>query len=124
MTAAPHVPSTQPTVVEGLAAILPHPLPHQIWFDNAQNRLKFFVDGKVRVINFGPDNLLAMQFTLTDYLSLVLQLLLMFGLAFQLPLVVNALARLGIVEISQLRAFAAGHFGLAVWPPRSRRAMW
>jgi sec-independent protein translocase protein TatC len=101
-------------VVEALGGDPVAPLPHQLWFDTVQNRLKMYLDGKVRVINFGPDNLLAMQFTLTDYLSLVLQLLLMFGLAFQLPLVVNALARLGIVEIAQLRAFRRPvYFGLA-----------
>jgi sec-independent protein translocase protein TatC len=44
--------------------------------------------------------LLATSFTLPDYLDLVLQLLLTFGLAFQLPIVVMALARIGLVEIA------------------------
>lgn len=55
------------------------------------------------MIPFGPDNLLATSFTLPDYLDLVLQLLLTFGLAFQLPIVVMALARVGLVEIDTLR---------------------
>ncbi|MGD0463670.1 MAG: twin-arginine translocase subunit TatC [Tepidisphaeraceae bacterium] len=95
--------ATQPTFVQAVAGNPGHPADLQMWFDTTQNRLKMFIGNKVRVIPFGPDNLVGTHFTLPDYLDLVLQLLLTFGLAFQLPLVVMALARIGIVEVSTLR---------------------
>ncbi len=95
--------ATQPTFVQAVAGNPSHPADLQMWFDTTQNRLKMFIGSKVRVIPFGPDNLVGTHFTLPDYLNLVLQLLLTFGLAFQLPLVVMALARIGIVEVSTLR---------------------
>jgi sec-independent protein translocase protein TatC len=95
--------TTQPTFVQAVAGNPVHPADLQMWFDTTQSRLKMFIGNKVRVIPFGPDNLVGAHFTLPDYLNLVLQLLLTFGLAFQLPLVVMALARIGIVEVSTLR---------------------
>jgi sec-independent protein translocase protein TatC len=95
--------TTQPTFVQAIAGDPPHPAEFQEWFDTTQNRLKIFSAGKIRVIPFGGDNLVTAQFTLPDYVDLVLQLLLTFGLAFQLPLVVMALARIGIVDISTLK---------------------
>jgi sec-independent protein translocase protein TatC len=95
--------TTQPTVIQAIAGNPAHPTDFQIWFDTRQHRLKIFTGGNIRVIPFGPDNLLATSFTLPDYLDLVLQLLLTFGLAFQLPIVVMALAKIGLVEISTLQ---------------------
>jgi sec-independent protein translocase protein TatC len=107
--------STNPSVIESLPGDPASPKDYQMWFDTTEHRLKMFVGGNIRVIPFGPDNLINTQFQLTDYLSLVLQLLLIFGLAFQLPLVVNALARLGIVEVSTLKHWRRHvYFGLCV----------
>ncbi len=100
---APITSTTPPTFVQPIAGNPDHPADFQMWFDTTQNRLKMFIGNKVRVIPFGPDNLVGIHFTLPDYLDLVLQLLLTFGLAFQLPLVVMALARIGIVQISTLK---------------------
>jgi sec-independent protein translocase protein TatC len=113
---ARHLTTTaQPTYVQSVAGNPQIPKENQIWFDTEQNRLKMFVGGKVRVIPFGPDNLVATHFTLPDYLDLVLQLLLSFGLAFQLPLVVMALARIGIVQIAMLKKWRRFvYLGLAV----------
>lgn len=41
----------------------------------------------------------------SEYLSLVLQLIMVFGLSFELPLVVLLLARAGMVDVAGLRAF-------------------
>ena len=95
--------TTQTSFVQAVAGDPRHPGEFQIWFDTVQHRLKIFTGGNVRVIPFGPDNLLATSFTLPDYLDLVLQLLLTFALAFQLPIVVMALARIGLVEIDTLK---------------------
>ena len=92
--------TAQPTYVQAVPGNPAHPAEFQMWFDTLQRRLKIFVGGNVRVVPYGPDSLLATSFTLPDYLDLVLQLLLTFGLAFQLPIVVMALARIGLVEIA------------------------
>ena len=75
-------PSTQPSYVQALAGDPATPQEFQMWFDTSQNRLKMFTRGKARVIPFGPDNLIAMHFTLPDYVDLVLQLLITFGWRF------------------------------------------
>ena len=77
----------------------------RVWFDTTQRRLKMIVDGKVRVIQFGPENLTAPMITLPDYIDLVLGMLLTFGLSFQMPLVVLAVATLGLLSVPQLREF-------------------
>jgi Sec-independent protein secretion pathway component TatC len=103
--------TTQPTAAANVASFvqtLPGdpaaPQPYQLWFDTAGQRLKFFVDGKIRVIQFGAENLASPMIMLPDYVDLVLGMVLIFGISFQMPLVVLALATLGIVEIEQLRA--------------------
>jgi sec-independent protein translocase protein TatC len=54
-------------------------------------------------MQFAPGNLLAPMLSLSDYIDLTLTFMLTFGIAFQLPLVVLALVRVGIVEMSFLR---------------------
>ena len=82
----------------------PEPKDGDIWIDSTQQRLKLFYGGKVRVISFNDNNLLAQEYKLSHYIGLVLMMLIVFGLSFQLPLVVLALERIGIVEIDALRA--------------------
>ena len=79
------------------------PVPLQLWFDETTDRLKLYVDGHVRVVPFGSNNLAAPLITLPDYVSLVLVLLIVFGLSFQMPLVVAGVVRAGIVPASTLR---------------------
>jgi sec-independent protein translocase protein TatC len=76
-----------------------------IWFNAAQNRLKVYTGHgqDVRVIPFGPSNLAAPMITLPNYISLVFGMLITFGVCFQLPLVVMAVARLGIVDVATLK---------------------
>jgi sec-independent protein translocase protein TatC len=105
-----HVASTLPSGPMPIAPLLdgdpPHPAPGQFWFNLPEGRLKFFLNqGDVRVIPFGPSNLLSPHITLSEYIDLVLGTLLTFGLCFQLPLVVLTLTKIGIVQVAQLRAF-------------------
>jgi sec-independent protein translocase protein TatC len=74
-----------------------------IWYNKPQDRLKFRLLGETRLITYGPENLLNPQITLDDYISFVLTFMLVFAVAFQLPLVLLALVRIGIVEIDFLR---------------------
>jgi sec-independent protein translocase protein TatC len=80
------------------------PQPLQLWFDTTTQRLKTSVDGHVRVIPFGSNNLAAPLITLPDYVNLVLVLLIVFGLSFQMPLAIAGLIRLRIVEPELLRS--------------------
>ncbi len=82
----------------------PEPIDGQLWFDSTQQRLKMFIGGHIRVIQFGPENLLVPLLTLPEYISLVMVMLVTFALAFQLPIVVVALAALGIFRVAELRA--------------------
>jgi sec-independent protein translocase protein TatC len=61
-------------------------------------------DGKARVLPFGPDNLISPHITLPEYIDLVVGMLIVFALAFQLPLVVLALLSIGIVELATARS--------------------
>lgn len=80
-----------------------NPADGSIWFNDVENRLKMRIHGKTRILAFGPENLLNTQITLDDYVSLVLTFMLVFAVAFQLPLVLLALVRIGIVDIDFLR---------------------
>ncbi len=80
------------------------PVERQIWFDSDRGALKFFYGGEVRIISFNSSNLLAQEYKLSHYIDLVVVMLITFGLSFQLPLVVLALERIGIVEIESLRS--------------------
>jgi sec-independent protein translocase protein TatC len=75
-----------------------------MWYNEMEKRLKMHVGGQIRVIPFGPSNLLAPHITLPEYIDLVVGMLIVFGLAFQLPLIVLALMRIGILELETAKA--------------------
>ncbi len=70
----------------------------------------FFVFGKVFTFiqSFAPKSITAAP-DIEAYLSFVLTMFLAFGLAFEVPIAVVVLARLGMVSIDQLKAFR-GYF--------------
>jgi len=96
------VPHTSPLKIPALEGDPSDPS-DGIWLNLRESKLKIRVHGNVRVVPFGPENLLGLQFTLDDYISLVLTFMLVFALAFQLPLVMLALVRVGILEIEFLK---------------------
>ena len=89
--------------VEPLAGDPANPHEYQMWFDTTQQRLKFFVGEKIRVVQFGSSSLVSPMIMLPDYVDLVLGMVLVFGLSFQMPLVVMALVKLNILEIATVR---------------------
>jgi sec-independent protein translocase protein TatC len=99
--------TTQPvanvTSISRLVADPAAPVEGNIWINTSQNRVKLFSGGSVQVMPFGPSNLIAPLITIPDYIGLVLMLLLLFGVSFQLPLVVMLLVRVGIFELDELR---------------------
>jgi sec-independent protein translocase protein TatC len=75
-----------------------------IWYDSQRDQLKIFFAGQVRVIPFNSNKLLAVEIKLSTYIELVITSLLVFGVSFQLPLVVLAIERIGIVNIDALKS--------------------
>ena len=110
-------PTTVPDIVHFSVPVLDgdpqpeHMAPGIMWINAREARLKAFVPdlqgkpgaGKVRVIPFGPENLLAPMLTLSDYIDLALTFMVTFGVAFQLPLVLLAVVSVGIVDVAFLR---------------------
>ncbi len=97
-------PTSQPSyiqVVDGRPA--PPVRDGQMWYDQKTSRIEIFIGGETRVIRFSADNLIATDYKLPDYINLVVGMLITFGLSFQLPLVVLALVRVGIVERETLK---------------------
>lgn len=79
------------------------PQPGDVWFNTIEGRVKINLGDSIRTLMFSPENLIAPLPTLPSYIDMVVGMLLAFGLCFQLPLVVLAVVRLGIVEISALK---------------------
>jgi sec-independent protein translocase protein TatC len=119
-----HAPTTMPAgglpVFPQLDGDPPNPVPGNAWFNTTEGRLKMFLrddkgNPELRVLLFGPNNLMSPQLSLPEYIDLVITTLLTFGLCFQLPLVVLTLVRIGIVPVATLRsARRYVYFGLAV----------
>jgi sec-independent protein translocase protein TatC len=75
-----------------------------IWIDAKTGLIKISPrQGKIRVLPYGTDSLVSPQITMADYIDMVVGLLLSFGLAFQMPLVVLALNKVGIMSIETLK---------------------
>lgn len=75
-----------------------------MWINGKTGLLKISPgNGKICVLPYGSDSLLSPQITLADYIDMVVGLLLSFGLSFQMPLVVLALNRVGIMDIPTLK---------------------
>jgi sec-independent protein translocase protein TatC len=97
-TAAP------PMTVPALHGDPAHPAEGQIWIDTVRGALKVSYKGQIRIISINSSNLLAQEYKLSHYIDMVVTMLITFGLSFQLPLVVLALERIGIVEVASLKS--------------------
>jgi sec-independent protein translocase protein TatC len=96
--------TTQPLVLPILPADPSSPIPGNVWIDAQTGLLKICpAQGTIRVLPFGSGNAVTPIITLASYFEMVIGLLLSFGLAFQLPLIVLALVRIGIMEIATLK---------------------
>ena len=96
--------ATQPIVFPILPTDPTSPAPGSVWINATTGMMKICVSpGNFRVMTFGSESVTTPIITLATYFEMVIGLLLSFGLAFQLPLVVLALVRIGIIEIDALR---------------------
>ena len=84
---------------------VPENVPNGVmFFDELDQRLKAKLGLRIRVLPFNSNNLLAPEIELGKYISLVVMMLISVAIAFQLPLVVLLLERIGIVEVADLRS--------------------
>ncbi len=74
-----------------------------MWFDTIQNRPKIMVNGVVRVLQFGAENLVSPMLLLPEYVDMAMGMLVVFGLSFQLPIMIMVLAKVGIIRVESLR---------------------
>src|SRR2546421_8753436 len=113
------VPATQPTTQSSHVQVLDgaplNPKEGELWYDRLNHRFEAFLDGEVKVFPFSANNLIATEYKLPEYIDLVVGMLITFALSFQLPLVVLALVRVGIVPrqtLKNMRRYI--YFGSAV----------
>jgi sec-independent protein translocase protein TatC len=88
----PHYKGGPPSAPDGL-----------LYFDETTQRLNYKHHDQIRTLPFMANAQVAPQITLQTYISMVIQMLISFGIAFQLPLVVLAMVRMGIVDVPQLK---------------------
>jgi sec-independent protein translocase protein TatC len=111
-------PATQPAMQ--VPMLNGDPLPKDrtsgmMYFDQSQLRLKIIINGVPRVIAINSDLLIAPEIKLSTYIDLVVGMLITFALSFQLPLVVLALERIGIIEIAALQNMRRYvYFGMSI----------
>lgn len=75
-----------------------------LWGDPKSQRLMFYHEDSLRTVPFNSDTLIGQEYKLSHYMDLVVMMLITFGIAFQLPLAVLTLERIGIVDVAALRA--------------------
>jgi sec-independent protein translocase protein TatC len=104
----PMGPASQPAVVPLLNIDPKEQPPGALWFNATDGVLKIVgADGVYTQQLHRQDetSLVTTHFKIADYLSFVLVLMIAFGLAFQMPLVVVFLVRSGIVPAATLRKY-------------------
>jgi sec-independent protein translocase protein TatC len=74
-----------------------------LYYNSLEGKLNLMVNGVIKSIPFAPMSLVVPQYELGEYIDLVVMMLLTFGLAFQLPLVIAAILKIGIVEAAALK---------------------
>jgi len=95
-----YTPLMNVSVLEGDPA---KPKDGDIWLNSWEMKLKIYHKGQAQIVPILPSSMLAPQIRLDTYIDMVVMMLLTFGLSFQLPLLVMALVRIGIVEIAALK---------------------
>lgn len=105
-------PHSKITIFDGNPA---HAANGDLWYDAKMKRMKVFLDGQVRNISISGNNLLATEIKLSHYIDLVIASLLIFGISFQLPLVVLLIERIGVVPLETLKSVRQYvYFALAI----------
>lgn len=110
------IPTSQPAfIVPRYDGDPPSPQEGQMWLDLSQKRLKLNLNGETHVITLSPPNIASPMITMSKYIDMVIGMLLAFGISFQLPLVVLALNKVGILDIATLKSLRRYvYFGMSI----------
>jgi sec-independent protein translocase protein TatC len=96
--------ATQPAVIiPSLSGDPANPVEGQAWLNAMTERLNVRFNGETRSFSLTANAQATPQITLQTYISMVINMLLSFGVAFQMPLVVLALVRIGIFDLDQMK---------------------
>lgn len=87
-----------------LAADPPNPREGQIWMNSRDGGVHTFLNGKKWTLELSQGSFLQAEPTLEYYMSFVSMCSLMFGLGFQMPIVVIVLARTGLVSVKRMKS--------------------
>ncbi len=102
------VASTQPTTLPIVLPIIEgdpvNPPNGSMWINQKQHVPKMFLYGRERNMQYASEKLVMPMMTLDSYTDMLLMLLLVFGVSFQTPLLVMLLVRVGIFNVSELKA--------------------
>ncbi|HSI33248.1 MAG: twin-arginine translocase subunit TatC [Phycisphaerae bacterium] len=102
--------ATRPLVLPLLAQDPENPPVGSVWINSTAGFIKICIapataeaKASFRTIHFGSESVTTPIITLATYFDTTIGMMIAFGLAFQLPLVVLTLAKIGIVEIQTLK---------------------
>ncbi len=79
-----------------------------VWIDRVTGQVQYYHRGKVKSLPPTARSMVEPWFNLADYLKFALVLMFVFGLGFQMPLVILFLARTGIVTTDRMRRARRG----------------
>lgn len=98
------VPATPPRLPT-LAAPPPYApeMEGSAWIDASTGQLQYYHQGKLRAVAPTSESLVQPWYNLGDYLSFSLTLMIVFGIGFQMPLVILFLSGTGIVPVASMR---------------------
>ncbi len=97
-------PAPGPVVIPVLETDPEDPLPGTLWINKSDRRVRFFDGKEVRALEPSPKAFLSAELRLGYYMTFVSWLSLVFGVGFQMPIVVLVLARSGVAPLSKMKA--------------------
>ena len=96
-------PAPSPLRLPVLQADPSDPAEGQAWIGATDGRIRFVLDGKVHAVDVAPGSFVSAEITLGYYMTFVSWLSLVFGLAFQVPIVVLVLTKTQLVPLARMR---------------------
>ncbi len=102
-TANPPATTTAPAQAPVLAADPADPADGQFWIHGPTGELHYAFGGRVRVVEGSDGGFITPAITLNNYITFVAWLSLVFGVGFQTPIAVLALAGTGLVSLQRMR---------------------
>ncbi len=96
--------SPKPLSIPALADDPTDPPDSSLWINTTDGSIRYAIDGEVTVIARAPRSFLKTQLRLSSYMTFVSWLSLVFGMGFQIPIVVLVLAKSGAVSLARMKS--------------------